>query len=125
MKWVDGKAVAYVQESVLNTYKKFDGYPIKAADKYWEATSEYWENVRQGMGCCRGQRRGGITIEEEANTGTVISGRLLEMGTKIAKGEMAESAAIAEAQKLIRTGTSGSFCKNGTKGRTVQRVLID
>ena len=110
MGLVEGKLVPIVQESVLNTYRKFDDYPVAAADRYWEQTRGYWKAVRDGWDAVLA-RSGGISIEEEAETGTVISGRLLEMGTRIAKGEMAESAAIAEAWNLIRTGTSGGLAK--------------
>lgn len=105
MKWVDGKAMPYVQESVLNTYKKFDEYPVEAADHYWVKTKDYWKVVRAEWDAAMA-KHGGITVEEEANTGTVISGRLLEMGTKISNGEMKEGKAITEAQSLIRDATS-------------------
>lgn len=105
MKMVDGKAVPYVQESVLNTYKKFDGYKTEAADSYWKATEAYWKAVRAEWDAAIA-RGNGVAIEEEAQTGTVISGRLLDMGTKILQGEMTEPAAIAEAQKLIRNATN-------------------
>ncbi|SIO03897.1 hypothetical protein SAMN02745824_2724 [Parasphingorhabdus marina DSM 22363] len=110
MGLVEGKLVPIVQESVLNTYRKFDGYPVAAADRYWEQTQGYWKAVRDEWDAALA-RTGGISIEEEAETGTVISGRLLEMGTRIAKGEMSESAAIAEARNLIRTGTSDGLAK--------------
>ncbi len=105
MKWADGKAVPYVQESVLNTYVAFDGYPAQAADAYWTATEEYWAVVRAEWDKAIASGNG-VTVEEEANTGTVISGRLLEMGTQIQTGEMEQIAAIAEAQTLIRTAAA-------------------
>ncbi len=105
MKWVDGEAVPYVQESVLNTYVAFDGYPTDAADAYWAATEDYWAVVRAEWDKAIASGNG-VTVEEEANTGTVISGRLLEMGTQVHMGEMEQVAAIAEAQTLIRTAAS-------------------
>lgn len=104
-KWIDGEAVPYVQETVLNTYKRFDGYPVEAADAYWAATETYWAAVRDAWNAAL-KTNGGIAIEEEANTGTVISGELLQMGTDLAKGEISESDAIAKAQSLIAEGTS-------------------
>ena len=105
LKWVDGEAVPYVQESVLNTYVRFDDYPVSAADTYWDASADYWAAVRSEWDAALASK-GGITIEEEAATGTVISGELLEMGTQLLKGDIEEAAAIARAQKLIREGTS-------------------
>lgn len=105
MKTVDGKAVPYVQESVLNTYTKFDGYSVSAADDYWAKTKGYWEQVRAEWDAAIAAS-GGVTVEEEAHTGTVISGRLLTMGTEISDGELTETAAVKEARALIRDATS-------------------
>lgn len=105
MKWVDGKAVPYVQESVLNTYTKFDEYPVSAADKYWKASATYWTAVRAAWDDALA-KNGGITVEEEASAGTVISMELLNLGTAIQKGEIEEAAAIAKAQELIGSATS-------------------
>ncbi len=117
MGLVDGKLVPIVQESVLNTYKKYDDYPFAAADSYWNKTQGYWQSVRDEWDAVM-TRSGGIAITEEAETGTVISGRLLEMGTQISKGEMSESAAIAEARSLIRKGTSGDFTQKAKATET-------
>lgn len=107
MKWVDGEAVPYVQETVLNTYTRADDYPVSAADEYWLATAGYWQAVRDEWDAAM-EARGGIAIEEEAATGTVISGELLEMGTKLANGEIEKPTAITRARELIREGTSAS-----------------
>ena len=105
MKWVEGKAVPYVQESVLNTYTKFDGYDVGAADDYWKKTEAYWAKVRKEWDAVIAAK-GGVTIEEEAQTGTVISARLLSMGSEIADGKLKEAAAIKEARSLIRGATA-------------------
>tara|TARA_R110000765_G_scaffold273891_1_gene372549 strand:- start:337 stop:1368 length:1032 start_codon:yes stop_codon:yes gene_type:complete len=104
MKWVDGKAVPYVQESVLNTYKKFDGYTVSAADDYWAKTKAYWAEVRKEWDKVIAEK-GGVTIEEEAQTGTVISARLLDIGTEISEGKLTDAAAIREARSLIQGAT--------------------
>lgn len=104
-KWVDGKAVPYVQESVLNTYVRFDDYPVSAADSYWQATQGYWKTVRDEWDAALA-RSGGITIREEADNGTVISGELLQMATALADGEIDQASAVAKAQSLIREGTA-------------------
>ena len=100
----DGKAVPIVQEYVLNTYTKFDGYNVKAADDYWAATKNYWANVRKSWDKVA-TNKGGIGIQEEADTGTVISGRLMELADEIAEGKLSEGKATAEATKLIETNT--------------------
>ena len=75
MKMIDGKPVPYVQESVLNTYVAFEGYNIAAADAYWDKTQDYWAAIRDEWDAAIA-RGDGVTVEEEAETGTVISARL-------------------------------------------------
>ena len=94
-----------VQEYVLNTYDKFDGYNTGAADAYWAATKDYWAAVRAKWDEVA-EANDGITIEEEAQTGTVISARLLTIGSELQDGKIAEDAAIAEALALIEEATA-------------------
>ncbi|MGF1550120.1 MAG: DUF6607 family protein [Sphingomonadaceae bacterium] len=96
-----------VQEYVLNTYTKFADYDVAAADAYWAATADYWKAVREAWDGVLSAHNA-IAIEEEAETGTVISARLLEMGTELAEGELEEEAAIAEARRLIAEATAGT-----------------
>tara|TARA_R110001606_G_scaffold8862_2_gene38905 strand:- start:5673 stop:6704 length:1032 start_codon:yes stop_codon:yes gene_type:complete len=114
MKRMDGKAVPYVQESVLNTYQKFDGYKVSAADDYWTKTQAYWAKVRDEWDAVIAAN-GGVTVEEEPHTGTVISGRLLTMGTEISEGKLTEAAAIKEARSLIQGATSKPPVKTAAK----------
>ncbi|MEP4058353.1 DUF6607 family protein, partial [Parasphingorhabdus sp.] len=114
MKTVDGKAVPYVQESVLNTYKKFDGYTVSAADEYWTKTEAYWEEVRSLWDAVIAAK-GGVSVEEEAQTGTVISARLLAMGTEISEGKLSEAAAVKEARSLINGATAKRPVKTAAK----------
>lgn len=104
MGMIDDKLQPVVQEYVLNTYTRFDDYPVKAADDYWAATKGYWAAVRAEWDALA-QKNGGISIKEQAETGTVISARLLEMGTAIADGTMKEAKAIEEARRLIRANS--------------------
>ncbi|WP_417591445.1 DUF6607 family protein [Parasphingorhabdus sp.] len=114
MKWVDGKAVPYVQESVLNTYTRFDDYNVSAADDYWKKTESYWAEVRKAWDKAIAAN-GGVTVEEEAQTGTVISARLLTMGTEISEGKLTEAAAIKEARSLIQNATGKGPVKSAAK----------
>ncbi|WP_417621061.1 DUF6607 family protein [Parasphingorhabdus sp.] len=114
MKTVDGKALPYVQESVLNTYKKYDGYRVSAADDYWSKTEGYWKEVRDEWDAAI-VRNGGVTVQEEAQTGTVISARLLEMGTEISDGKTSEAAAVREARSLIQDATSKRSAKSASQ----------
>jgi len=100
----DGKLVPIVQEYVLNSYTRADGYNVAAADAYWAATKDYWAAVRAAWADVAA-RKGGIAIQEQADTGTVISGRLLEIADDIQAGKMTTQAAIAEATRLIDSNT--------------------
>lgn len=99
-----GKLAPIVQEYVLNSYTKFDGYDVKAADTYWAATKDYWAAVRD-IWADVAARKGGIGVEEEAETGTVISGHLLDLADQIQDGRIKTDAAIADARKTIEANT--------------------
>lgn len=100
----DGKLKPIVQEYVLNTYTKSDNYNFKAADDYWAATKDYWKAVRAEWDKVA-STKGGIGIQEEAETGTVISARLLEIADEIQAGKTKTDKGIAEALKLIEDNT--------------------
>lgn len=104
MGMVDGKLTPIVQEYVLNSYTRFDDYDTAAADSYWEATKDYWQVVRAEWDKLAADK-GIIAVTEEGATGTVISAELLDMGTRIEKGEMEQSAAMARAKELIVNDT--------------------
>jgi len=100
----DGKLVPIVQEYLLNTYTRFDGYDVKAADDYWAATKDYWAQVRAEWASVA-ERKGGIAVTEQADTGTVISARLMDLAEEIQAGELGTDKAVAEARGLIDANT--------------------
>ncbi|AXB79683.1 DUF6607 family protein [Novosphingobium sp. P6W] len=100
----DGKLVPIVQEYLLNTYTRFDGYNVKAADDYWAATRDYWAQVRAEWARVA-EVNGGIAVDEKADTGTVISGRLMELADHIQAGKIKTAKAAVEARKLIAANT--------------------
>lgn len=100
-----GQLEPVVQEYVLNTYTRFDEYDTAAADAYWAATEGYWAAIRDKWEETAAAK-GGIAIQEEADTGTVISGRLLELADEIRTGVKSEAAALAEATRLIEENTA-------------------
>ncbi len=51
------------------------------------------------------EEKGGIGIQEEAETGTVISARLMQLADDIRAGTITTASAIAEARRLIDTST--------------------
>lgn len=103
----DGKVAPVVQEYVLNTYTKFDGYNAKAADDYWAATKGYWAAVRAEWDRIAAAK-GGIRITEQADAGTVIAGRLLDIAGEIQGGKTSEADAIRTARALMDGATTAA-----------------
>ena len=99
-----GRLRPIVQEYVLNSYTRFDGFNVAAADAYWTATQGFWAAIRAEWARIA-ETTEGIRIAEEAQTGTVISGRLLTIAGEIAAGSKTQEAAIAEALPLMRQAT--------------------
>ena len=100
----DGALAPIVQEYVLNTYTKSSDFNVKAADDYWAATKDFWAAVRAEWDKV-GNAKNGIAIQEQADTGTVISGRLLELANDIVEGRTKTAKAVTEARKLINDNT--------------------
>ncbi|MEM7779990.1 MAG: DUF6607 family protein [Pseudomonadota bacterium] len=103
----DGSGVMQpvVQEYVLNTYERFDGYNIAAADSYWAATSDYWAAIRTTWDEAA-DANGGIRIAQQPQFGTEIAAQLLQLADAVNKGETEVEAATAEAVALIVEGTA-------------------
>ncbi|RZK00484.1 MAG: hypothetical protein EOO76_12630 [Novosphingobium sp.] len=96
----DEKLVPFVQEYVLNTYTRKSDFNVKAADDYWAATKDYWTQIRALWdGIAAGGQ--GIGVTEEAETGTVVSGRLLELADEIKAGKTTTAKALTEAKALV------------------------
>ncbi|MDF7775947.1 hypothetical protein P1X14_11880 [Sphingomonas sp. AOB5] len=100
----DDRLQPVVQEYVLNTYDKFDGYNVKAADDYWAATRGYWAAIRAEWDRIA-SAKGGIRITEAAEAGTVIASRLLEIADDIQKGKTSEAEGIKTARALMDQAT--------------------
>ncbi|MDZ4370828.1 MAG: DUF6607 family protein [Phenylobacterium sp.] len=96
----DGKPVTYVHEVVTNSYDRFDGYPVAAADAYWAKTRDYWARVRAAWDKAI-RRDGGVRVTEEANLGSVTGPRLMGLADEIAEGRTGTVVAVAEARALI------------------------
>jgi hypothetical protein len=103
----DGKPVTYVHEVVVNTYDRFAGYPVAAADAYWAATQAYWARVRQAWDEAARTRGGVVAVREEADRGSVTGPRLMELAEEVAAAKVTLPAAVAEARSLIARETAG------------------
>lgn len=96
----DGKPVTYVHEVVTNTYDRFGGFEVSAADAYWTKTKGYWAAVRAAWD--RELRDDGVVrVTEEADAGSVTGPKLMSLADEIAEGRTTEAKAVAEARGLI------------------------
>lgn len=96
----DGKPVTFVHEVVLNTYTKSTDFKVKAADDYWNATKSYWAQVRTAWDQAIAKDRG-VVVTEEAQNGSIVGPKLMDLADEIAEGKTTTAAAAAEAATLI------------------------
>jgi hypothetical protein len=96
----DGKPVTYVHEVVVNSYNRFNEYPVAAADSYWAKTRDYWAEVRRAWDAVIA-KDGGVRVTEEANAGSVTGPRLMSLADEIDAGTTDTAQAVAAARALI------------------------
>lgn len=96
----DGKPVTYVHEVVVNTYEKFNGYDVAAADSYWAKTKDYWAEVRRSWDA-EIAKTGGVKVTEEAEAGSVTGPKLMGLADEINEGKTQTAAAVVQAKALI------------------------
>jgi len=102
----DGATVTFVHEVVLNTYSRFSGFDVAAADSYWAGTKDYWAEVRKAWDEAAA-RGAGITLEEEPQAGSVTGPTLMGLADQILKGDSTTGAAVAKARQVIAEATGG------------------
>lgn len=91
--------VALVREVGVNTYRKFDGYPISAAEDYWAATGDFWAGVRAEWTRIETENeRFAITIQGETED---LYTPLLALADEVEDGEKALEPALVEARAVI------------------------
>lgn len=100
----DGRPVTFVHEDGINTYTRFNDYPVVAADEYWAATSAYWAAVRAQWDKIIAARKG-VRLQEEADNGSITGARLMDLADEIKSGAMKTEQAIAQAQDVIAAST--------------------
>lgn len=95
----NGRASVFVHEAGLNTYRRFGGYPVAAADAYWKATAPYWAEVRKAWEAQLA--RGELVVREEAQNGSMTGPKLMGLADEIAEGKRGAADAAAEARRVI------------------------
>ena len=102
----EGEAQVIVQEDVVNTYRRWDGYDATPGESYWADTQEFWAGVRSLWNEVIA-RDGGIYVEEEPNFGAVTGPTLMGLADRIHAGEITTEAGLAEARTVVMDATSG------------------
>jgi len=101
----EAELTAVVQEDVVNTYRKWDGYDAAPGDAYWTATKDYWAAVR-GFWDAAIVAHNGVHVEETPETGAVTGIPLMGLAQKIQDGEITSDAAIEQARTVIAGATA-------------------
>jgi len=96
----DGKPVTFVHEVVTNSYVPATDFKIAAADEYWARTKDYWAAIRAEWDA-RIARDGGLTLAEEAETGSATGHELMLIADDVASGEVKLADATKEAREVI------------------------
>lgn len=94
-----------VQEDVVNTYRKWDGYDASPGDRYWAATKDYWASVRADWDAAVAAHNG-VHVKEVADTGAVTGTPLMDLAQQIADGKTTTAAAIPQARAIIAEATT-------------------
>jgi hypothetical protein len=94
-----GEPTALVREVGVNTYRKFNDYPVSAAEDYWAGTRDFWAGVRaEWTRIEAGNERFMITIKGETED---LYTPLLELANAVKDGEKALEPALAQARAVI------------------------
>lgn len=93
--------VALVREVGVNTYRKFDGYPVSTAEDYWSATGDFWAGVRAEWSRIESENEHfAITIQGETED---LYMPLLTLADAVKDGEKALEPALVEARAVINS----------------------
>ncbi len=96
-----GAPIPLAREIGVNTYRRFDDYPVEAADTYWTATEDFWAGVRDEWNRIEtDNQRFAITIKGETED---LYNPLLGLAIMVQDGEMELEPALIEARAVIRS----------------------
>ncbi|MEM0984927.1 MAG: DUF6607 family protein [Pseudomonadota bacterium] len=96
---LSGDPHVLVREVGINTYKRFDDYPVEAADAYWAATASFWSEIRkEWTRIAEANEAFAITIKGETQD---LYMPLLGLAGDVQAGDMSVDAAVVEAKTVI------------------------
>lgn len=96
---LSGEPTILAREIGVNTYHRFDGYPVSASEDYWAATGEFWAGVRAEWARIEaGNKRFAITLHGETED---LYQPLLALADQVEAGEKETKTALFEARAVI------------------------
>ena len=96
-----GEPHALVREIGINTYKKFDDFDIAVGDDYWNATKEFWAEIRAEWDRIESENpEFGLTIQGEPED---LYMPILTLAGEVKDGKKTAAAAAQEARAVIAT----------------------
>lgn len=96
---LDQEPQVLVREVGINTYRKFEEYPVEAADAYWSETSDYWAGIRAEWNRIEAENDSfAVTLKGET---TDLYMPLLDLANMVQEGDKETSLAIEEAKVVI------------------------
>ena len=96
---LSGAPRVLAREVAVNTYRRFDAFPVQAADDYWTATKAYWAGVRAEWARVAAENpRFAIALKGETED---LYNPLLGLAVSVQDGDMTAEEAVSEAQKEI------------------------
>ena len=91
-KWIKGENRFLCHETGLNIYRRYDQEDFSKAEKYWEATKDFWQEVRTEW---RQVLREDDTISYKKEVeGSSLIRSTFSMAQKVKKGESLEKDAV-------------------------------
>jgi hypothetical protein len=97
---LSGEPTALVREIGVNTYRRFNEFPVEAAEDYWAATADFWAGVRAEWDAIGAENQSfAIAIKGETED---LYNPLLSLAMDIKAGETDVDAALVEARSVIR-----------------------
>ena len=98
---LSGEPQILVREVGVNTYKRFDGYPVSAAEDYWAGTQEFWRGVREEWASIATNNSSfAITIKGETEP---LYMPLLDLADDVKDGKKDLGPALTEAKDVIHS----------------------
>lgn len=101
---IDGKPQIIAREQGVNTYRPNTQFDASVATKYWDATKDFWAEVRKEWDRLEVPgTRFGLTVQGEPE---LVYEPLLELADAIQAGTTTTAEAVAEARKVIAKFTT-------------------